>query len=267
MQWQLWSRHLQWVSTQAQTVSDPQGVGVLIGQYALVSGYSAVGLTVRNGGHVQPENVATHLPLMLKGIRSTGCICNHIGTDISPAVDAEDVSWISTQRVHEVLSVASANGIERYRTMTRNLTANSFGAEMQAQLDSLRINHQRLAQINAKYRLNALYHTHSANTLGISVCRSSPQMPAASTRSTTAPVASPALPSWPLTWPKAVRAWVNWRRRAGSRPNAWPKPLPASPGCMRRAAAAWRGCRRSSSAWGRCLATCRGSIRGPRSRR
>jgi hypothetical protein len=169
MQWQLWSRHLQWVSTQAQTVSDPQGVGVLIGQYALASGYSAVGLTVRNGGHVQPENVATHLPQMLKGIRSTGCICNHIGTDISPAVDAEDVSWISTQRVHEVLSVASANGIERYRTMTRNFTANTFGAEMQGQLDSLRINHQLLAQINAKYRLNALYHTHSANTLGISV--------------------------------------------------------------------------------------------------
>jgi hypothetical protein len=166
--WQLWSRHLQWVSTQAQTVSDPYGVGVLVGQYALESGYSAVGLTVRDGGHVQPENTATHLPGMLRGIRSTGCICDHIGaTDINPPVDPEDISWITSQRVYEVLSVAAANGIKRYRCGNRGFPSNIFGDAMHAQLEGLRTNHQRLAEINEQYGLNALYHTQTS--IGVTV--------------------------------------------------------------------------------------------------
>ncbi len=166
--WQLWSRHLQWVSTQAQTVSDPYGVGVLVGQYALQSGYSAVGLTVRNGGHVQPENAATHLPPMLRGIRSTGCLCNHIGaTDINPPVDPADTTWIDTQLVHEVVAVAAHNGIERYRSGNRSFTNNIFGDAMEAQLDVLRANYLRLARINRHYGLNALYHTQTS--IGVTV--------------------------------------------------------------------------------------------------
>ena len=167
MTWQLWSRHLQWVSTQAEAAADPRGVGVLVGQYALESGYSAVGLTVRNGGHVQPENVATHLPLMLQGIRSTGCLCNHIGTDINPTFDPDDTAWIATQRVHEVLSVAAAHGIERYRCANRGFTNNTFGEAMHAQIEGMRVNYQRLAAINEQYGLNALYHTQAS--LGVTV--------------------------------------------------------------------------------------------------
>jgi hypothetical protein len=167
LQWQLWSRHLQWVSTQAQAAQDPYGVGVLVGQYALASGYTAVGLTVRNGGHVDPVQVRTHLPLMLRGIRSTGCLCNHIGTDVNPPTDPDDTSWIGTQRVHEVLSVASAHGIERYRCANRSFTSDSVGAAMRDQLEGLRTNYLRLAEINERYRLNALYHTQTS--LGVTV--------------------------------------------------------------------------------------------------
>jgi hypothetical protein len=167
LQWQLWSRHLQWVSTQAQTASDPYGVGVLVGQYALASGYSAVGLTVRNGGHVDPAQVHTHLPLMLRGLRSTGCICNHIGTDVNPPTDAQDTSWIAAQRVIEVLSVAAAHGIQRYRCANRSFTSDTFGAAMQEQLEGLRSNYLRLAEINDHFRLNALYHTQTS--LGVTV--------------------------------------------------------------------------------------------------
>jgi hypothetical protein len=167
LQWQLWSRHLQWVSTQAQTASDPYGVGVLVGQYALASGYSAVGLTVRNGGHVDPAQVGTHLPLMLRGLRSTGCICNHIGTDVNPPTDAQDTSWIVSQRVIEVLSVAAANGIQRYRCANRSFTSDTIGAAMHEQLQGLRTNYLRLAEINDHFRLNALYHTQTS--LGVTV--------------------------------------------------------------------------------------------------
>jgi hypothetical protein len=155
------------VSTQAQAAADPHGVGVLIGQYALASGYAAVGLTVRNGGHVDPAQVATHLPLMLHGLRGTGCICNHIGTDVNPPTDPDDTSWIETQRVHEVLSVAAAHGIERYRCANRSFASGTLGAEMHAQLEGLRTNYLRLAEINDHYRLNALYHTQTS--LGVTV--------------------------------------------------------------------------------------------------
>jgi hypothetical protein len=167
LQWQLWSRHLQWVSTQAQTAQDPYGVGVLVGQYALASGYAAVGLTVRNGGHVDPAQVSTHLPSMLHGIRSTGCVCNHIGTDINPPTDPDDTTWIEQQRVHEVLSVAAAHGIQRYRCANRSFANNTLGAEMHAQLEGLRTNYLRLAEINEHHRLNALYHTQTS--LGVTV--------------------------------------------------------------------------------------------------
>src|SRR6266550_2421426 len=76
----IWSRHVQWVKTAAQTDSDPFGTGVAVGQAILAGGYTAVDLTVRDGGHMRPALVATNLPLMLNGIRSTGAICTMIGT-------------------------------------------------------------------------------------------------------------------------------------------------------------------------------------------
>src|SRR3954467_2299404 len=92
---QIWSRHLQWVSTQAQANSDPYGTGVQVGQACLASGFAAVDLTVRSDGHVQPTLVATNLPLMLNGIRSTGCSCDQIGNNIAPSSNPTDTSWIA----------------------------------------------------------------------------------------------------------------------------------------------------------------------------
>jgi hypothetical protein len=64
----VWSRHVQWVRTEAETRSDPYGTGVAVGEAIRAGGYSAVDLTVRDGGHVPPAQVRTHLPLMLNGI-------------------------------------------------------------------------------------------------------------------------------------------------------------------------------------------------------
>ena len=83
----IWSRHVQWVKTAAQTDSDPYGTGVAVGEAILAGGYTAVDLTVRDGGHVRPALVATNLPLMLQGIRSTGAICTMIGTNFGPPSD------------------------------------------------------------------------------------------------------------------------------------------------------------------------------------
>ena len=166
---QLWSRHLQWVSTRAQADSDPYGTGVQVGQACLAAGYAAVDLTVRDDGHVRPPLVATNLPLMLNGIRSTGAICDHIGVNFGPPSDATNTSWIASQFVHEILSVAGANGIKKYRYNNAGNTvpsfpANTFGAQMTAVIDGVRINHRRLAAINAQYGgLCGVAHTHGSN--------------------------------------------------------------------------------------------------------
>jgi hypothetical protein len=183
---QLWSRHLQWVSTQAesQNGTDPFGIGVKIGEALLACGYAAVDLTVRADGHVLPQNVKTHLPDMLKGIRSTGAICDHIGVNFTPLTDPLNTSWIVAENVEEILAVANDNGIRRYRFNNANGTAvpgttgtltvasfanNTFGDTMTALLDGVRANHQRLAALNAKYgNLCGVAHTHG-NNIGTSV--------------------------------------------------------------------------------------------------
>ncbi|MEF7614266.1 TIM barrel protein [Aquincola sp. MAHUQ-54] len=169
---QIWSRHLQWVGTQAQQVADPYGTGVKVGEACRAAGYAAVDLTVRNDGHVHPSNVATHLPAMLNGIRSTGAICDHIGVNFAPPADPANTAWIASQFVHEILSVAGAHGIKKYRfnnSGAATFPANTFGNQITAVLDGVRLNHRRLAAINAQYgKLCGVAHTHG-NNIGTTV--------------------------------------------------------------------------------------------------
>jgi hypothetical protein len=165
----IWSRHVQWVRTRAETDSDPYGTGVAVGEAIRAGGYTAVDLTVRDDGHVRPPLVATNLPLMLQGIRSTGAICTMIGVNFGPPSNGADTTWITNQFVHEILSVAGANGITKYRYNNAGNTvpsfpANTFGATMTAQLDQVRLSHRRLAAINAMYGgMQGVAHTHGGN--------------------------------------------------------------------------------------------------------
>jgi sugar phosphate isomerase/epimerase len=120
---------------------------------------------------VLPQNVATVLPLMLQGIRSTGCICTEIGANIAPTSDPTDTSWIASQFVNQIVSVAGANGITKYRWYNSGgptFPANTFGQTMTTQLDGFRINMRRLAAINAQAGVCGVAETHSGN-LGTSV--------------------------------------------------------------------------------------------------
>ncbi len=165
----IWSRHVQWVRTRAETDSDPYGTGVAVGEAIRGGGYTAVDLTVRDDGHVRPPLVATNLPLMLQGIRSTGAVCTMIGVNFGPPADAANTAWIASQFVHEILSVAGANGITKYRYNNAGNTvpsfpANTFGAQMTAYLDQVRASHRRLAAINAQYGgMQGVAHTHAGN--------------------------------------------------------------------------------------------------------
>jgi sugar phosphate isomerase/epimerase len=145
----------------------------MVGQACLASGYSAVDLTVRTDGHVQPTLVKTNLPLMLNGIRSTGCLCTQIGANFAPPTDSTNTAWLTTQFVDDILSTAAANGIQRYRFNNAggaSYTANTYGTAMTAQLDGMRINLRRLAQVSAKYGVMCgVAETHEAFNIGTSV--------------------------------------------------------------------------------------------------
>ena len=74
--------------------------------------------------------------------------------------------------MNEILSVAGANGITKYRWYNSggpSFPANTFGQTMTTQLDGFRINMRRLAAINAQAgNVCGVAHTHSGN-LGTSV--------------------------------------------------------------------------------------------------
>jgi len=166
--WCMYSRHLQWVSTSAETASDPMGVGVKIGENAHKMGVAAVNLTVRQGGHMLPANQATGLAPMLKGIRSTGIICDLITPSISPPSDPKNTDWIKMPNVEDTLALASANGINKYRITTNGgYPPNAFGKAITDHLDGYRVNFQRLADLNKKYGMQAVMHTQ--NSLGLAV--------------------------------------------------------------------------------------------------
>ena len=69
--------------------------------------------------------------------------------------------------MNEILSVAGANGITKYRWYNSggpSFPANTFGQTMTTQLDGFRLNLRRLAAINAQYgNLCGVAHTHCGN--------------------------------------------------------------------------------------------------------
>jgi sugar phosphate isomerase/epimerase len=133
----IFSKHLQFVQ------------GDELAKTAAELGFDGVDITVRKGGHVEPASVATDLPALVKQIRARGLEVPMITTDI---VDDE------TPLAEDLLKAASALGIRYYR----------FGAfkwdtkqNYAAQIQEFKPRLHKLAQLNARYQMCAMYHTHS----------------------------------------------------------------------------------------------------------
>ncbi len=172
--WTIFSRHLQWLTTQVYAQSNPYETGVLIGEKASELGYRAVNLTVRNTGHVDPNlvDVRTSLPKMLQGVRSTGVACSFITTDI-----VDDATPIATRNsipvfAEDVLRVARDEGIQLYRWggFAYNVqpepdtgAPQPFGDEVLRQLEAFRKRVRGLARLNDRLDITAAYHTHTTN--------------------------------------------------------------------------------------------------------
>jgi hypothetical protein len=161
----IFSRHLQWLTTQAVAETDPYGTGLLIGNKAQEIGFKAVDLTVRSTGHVDPTRVdiSTNLPKMISGVRSTGAFCNHITTNIIDTTSALG-SASSPVTPEDLLRVAADNGIKLYRWDGFNYATfnnTSFGDQILTQLEGFADRTKLLAELNHKYGMTSIYHTYS----------------------------------------------------------------------------------------------------------
>jgi sugar phosphate isomerase/epimerase len=133
----IFSKHLQFVQ------------GDELAKTAANLGFDGIDITARKGGHVEPATVAADLPALVKQIRAHGLEVPMITTDI---VDAE------TPFAEDLLKTASALGIRYYR----------FGAfkwdpkqNYAAQIQDFKPRLAKLAELNQRYNMCAMYHTHS----------------------------------------------------------------------------------------------------------
>jgi sugar phosphate isomerase/epimerase len=112
-------------------------------------GYDGVDLTVRKGGHVEPARVREDLPRLVAAIRKHGLETPTITTDI---VDTQ------TPYIEDILRTMADLGIARYRWggFTWD-AARPYGA----QIEEMKMRVARLAAVNQRYRVCAMYHTHS----------------------------------------------------------------------------------------------------------
>jgi sugar phosphate isomerase/epimerase len=133
----IFSKHLQFLH------------GEQLAQRAADLGFDGIDITVRNGGHVEPSRVRLDLPPLVAIIRQHGLQVPMITTDIS---DTE------TSYADDVLSTGAELGIHYYRWAGFKYTEDR---PITKQLEYLRPHVAKLAALNARYGVCAMYHTHS----------------------------------------------------------------------------------------------------------
>lgn len=133
----IFSKHLQFLE------------GEQLAQTAAEIGFDGVDITVRKGGHVDPARVRQDLPPLVAAIRSHHLETPMITTDI---VDAE------SPYAEDILKIMAELGIRHYRWGGFQYNRQQPLAK---QLESLKPRIAKLADLNSRYRVCAMYHTHS----------------------------------------------------------------------------------------------------------
>ena len=130
----VFSKHLQFVQ------------GANLAAAAAGIGFDGVDITVRKGGHVEPASVARDLPALVAALREHGL---EVPTDIADA---------ATPFAEDILRASAALGIRHYRFGAFQWEP---GQPYEAQLEAMKPRLAKLAALNARYRMCAMYHTHS----------------------------------------------------------------------------------------------------------
>ena len=127
--------------------------GAALAQAAADMGFDGIDLAVRKGGHVEPSRVKEDLPGVVALIRQHGLQVPMITTDIADS---------TTPYAENILQCMSELNIHHYRWGGFKYTDD---VSIPAQLDSLKPRVAKLAALNARYQVGAMYHTHSGINL------------------------------------------------------------------------------------------------------
>ena len=138
-----YSRHLQWLRSAEDVAKAAQEMG-----------YDGMDVTVRPApGHVDPARVAEELPPFVKTIRERGL---QVATITCPITDAD------SPHAEAILRTASELGIRHYWWGTFRYDQSQ---SLTPQLDALKPRVAKLAALNAKYGMTAMYHTYAGSQL------------------------------------------------------------------------------------------------------
>jgi sugar phosphate isomerase/epimerase len=138
----IYSRHLQWLRSPDE-----------VAEAAIEMGYDGVDITVRPyPGHVDPARVKEDLPPFVKALRKHGLLVRAI---TCPITDAE------SPHAEDILQTASDLDIRNYWWGTFHYAP---GKPVMAQLDALKPRVAKLAALNAKYDMTAMYHLYAGST-------------------------------------------------------------------------------------------------------
>lgn len=119
-------------------------------------GFDGVDLTLRNGGHVEPARAEIDLPKAAEAIRRAGLELTMVTAGI---VDAD------SPYAESMLRAMKSVGVKLYRWGGLKYDDNR---PLPPQLDELKRRVARLAELNRKYDVCAMYHTHSGAEVGAS---------------------------------------------------------------------------------------------------
>jgi sugar phosphate isomerase/epimerase len=133
----IFSKHLQFVE------------GEELANAAAAIGFDGVDLTVRKGGHVEPERVKQDLPPLVALLHRHGLETPMVTTDI---ID------VDTPFTEDILKTLADLGIRNYRWGGFKYSATEA---YPVQLDRMKRSIAKLAALNTRYHTGAMYHTHS----------------------------------------------------------------------------------------------------------
>ena len=159
------SKHLQWLDWEQMA------------ETAAELGFDGIDLTVREGGHVEPERVKEDLPKVAKNCqqgrpgypddhrRNRGRPFSSCGSHYSYRQRA----WDSSLPVGLVLLVGYSEGARSIEFPRQPWKDSEILLNVPGRLDELKKRVAALAELNGKYKVCAMYHNHSGSMVGASV--------------------------------------------------------------------------------------------------
>ena len=121
-------------------------------------GADAADLSLRKGGHIEPARVGTDLPVLLRAFEKRG---------ISLPIATTDIVDVSSPHAEAVLGTLASLGVRYYRWGGFKFDPLVSIIE---QIEALKPRVKKLAELNEKHRICAVYHTHSGlNQIGAAI--------------------------------------------------------------------------------------------------